>query len=329
VAAKTPLEHRPNTNQIQRRTKEANMKQMKQIRQIQQMKHAKTFAIVLAVLALVMAFSGCVDSDSGGNEAGSQDAAVSSSNYLDLVNVDALHYKATASSEEGSVFIFEEWRKRSGDVHLFKTIITDKDSSEPDIIILQNLDGMYMISEADGTAIRSGNCSDENIGFMNPFWAYGYYADEAAWDDSWIVDKDTKYLGRDAVKLDYSKFWAIYNAFSDEDIDPERADLIVDKETGFTLLLDWSFNHDGKTEFMRYEVTEFDVNGDIPESTFEIPSGVEIIDLGALGGAGAGAIPGAIPGAPGAPGGLDGIDGIDEPGGAGGDLMPPTPPLPE
>ena len=301
------------------------MKQMKQIRQIQQMKHAKTFAIVLAVLALVMAFSGCVDSDSGGNEAGSQDAAVSSSNYLDLVNVDALHYKATASSEEGSVFIFEEWRKRSGDVHLFKTIITDKDSSEPDIIILQNLDGMYMISEADGTAIRSGNCSDENIGFMNPFWAYGYYADEAAWDDSWIVDKDTKYLGRDAVKLDYSKFWAIYNAFSDEDIDPERADLIVDKETGFTLLLDWSFNHDGKTEFMRYEVTEFDVNGDIPESTFEIPSGVEIIDLGAFGGAGAGA----IPGAPGAPGGLDGIDGLDEPGGAGGDLMPPTPPLPE
>jgi len=302
------------------------MKQMKQIQQIWQMKHAKTFAIVLAVLALAMAFSGCVDSDSGDNKADSHDTAVSSSNYLDLVDVDTLHYKATASSEDGSELIFEEWRKRSGDVHLFKTTITDEESLKPDITILQNLDGMYMISEADDTAIKTGNCSDENIGFMNPFWAYGYYADEAEWDDSWIVDKDTKYLGRDAVKLDYSKLWAIYNIFSDDDIDPERADLIVDKETGFTLLLDWSFDHGGKTEFMRYEVTEFDVNKDIPESTFEIPSGTNIIDLGAPGGAGAGA----MPGAPGAPGGLGGIDGLDEPGGAGGGITPPNlPPLPE
>ncbi len=37
---------------------------------------------------------------------------------------------------------------------------------------------------------------------------------------------------------------------------------------------------------MRYEVTEFDLNKDISDSTFEIPSGIEVVDLTSLAEAG-------------------------------------------
>ena len=59
------------------------------------MKHIKTITVVL-VLALATAFCGCVDSksrDSAEEAGGAADAA----HYLDLIDVNSLHYKATAS----------------------------------------------------------------------------------------------------------------------------------------------------------------------------------------------------------------------------------------
>ncbi|KAF5412179.1 MAG: hypothetical protein C5S47_01990 [Candidatus Methanogasteraceae archaeon] len=254
------------------------------------MKQIRIFAIVL-ILALAVAFSGCVDSDSDSSpDSVSEKPATdlpgdggSAGNYLDLIDVDSLHYRATVSSDEADETVFEEWRKKSGDVYLFKLVMYEADAADSSLTIVQNSGGMYMISESDGNAIKYGECSNDNIGLMNPFWAYGYYADDSVWEDDWIADKDVTCLGRKAIKLDYGKLWTFYKALAPEEVHPEKADLIVDKETGFTLLLDWKWSsNDGKTESMRYEVTEFDLNKDLPDSTFEIPSEIEVVDLTAL-----------------------------------------------
>ena len=57
----------------------------------------------------------------------------------------------------------------------------------------------------------------------------------------------------------------------------------MDQQTGFTLLLDWACTYEGKTESSYYEVTEFDVNTNIPDDTFDIPADAEMIDLTAFG----------------------------------------------
>jgi len=80
----------------------------------------------------------------------------------------------------------------------------------------------------------------------------------------------------------------------------ERADLIVDKQTGFTLLLDWACTYEGESESVHYEVTEFDVNTNIPDDTFDLPAGSEMVDLTALGEMG-GAMSGMVSGGPGSP----------------------------
>jgi len=265
------------------------------------MKQIRIFAIVL-ILALAIAFSGCVDSDSdsgpdsspdSGSDSVSETPATDSpgdggsvDNYLNLIDVDSLHYRATVSSDGADETVFEEWRKKFGDVYLFKLVMYEADDAASSLTIVQNSGGMYMLSEADGNAIKYGECSNDNIGLMNPFWAYGYYGDDSVWEDDWIVDKDVTYLGRKAIKLDYSKLWTFYKTLTPDEMHPEKADLIVDKETGFTLLLDWKLSHEGDTESMRYEVTEFDLNKDISDSTFEIPSGIEVVDLTALAEAG-------------------------------------------
>ena len=247
------------------------------------MKHVRIIAVVFA-LALAIAWSGCVDSDSG-KEMESQGDGVPSgtAQYLDLIDVTSMHYKATVSGDDGDAAVFEEWRKKSGDVWFFKLVLSSNEGADS-ITILQNADGMYMIDEGDGTAIKTGECSDDNIGFGNPFWAeYGCYSDESAWDDSWITDSDTTCLGRKAVKLDYGRVGQLAGALSGEDFDMERSDLIVDKQTGFTLLLDWAYTHEGKSEGLHYEVTEFDVNTNIPDDVFNLPAGAEMVDLTALG----------------------------------------------
>ncbi|HDN65548.1 MAG TPA: hypothetical protein ENF23_04515 [Methanosarcinales archaeon] len=258
------------------------------------MKHVRLIAVVLA-LALAMAWSGCVDSDSGKQKESQGDGAPSgTTHYLDLIDVTSMHYKATVSADDGDATVFEEWRKKSGDVWFFKLVLTSNQGTDS-MTILQNADGVYMLDEEGGTAIKTGECSNDNIGYMNPFWAaYGCYSDDSAWDDSWITDRDTTYLGRKAVKLDYGKIWQLAGAISGEDIDMKRSDLIVDKQTGFTLLLDWAYTHEGKSEGLHYEVTEFDVDTNIPDDTFNIPSGAEIVDPAALGGMG-GEIPDGMP----------------------------------
>lgn len=249
------------------------------------MKQTKTITLAL-VLALATAFGGCVDSksrDSAGEAGGAADAA----HYLDLIDVHSMHYKAAASGDGKDTVVLEEWRKKSGDLWLFKLVVTDSQDPDSGITILQNPDGLYMIGD-DGTAIKTAECSDENIGFMNPFRAYGYYGDESLWDDVWVVDRNAECMGREAIKLDYTGLWRLQKVFGDEDLHPEKADLIVDKETGFTLLLDWKWSHNGETESIRYEVTEFEVNGNIPDSTFEISESAEIVDLTAIGELGGG-----------------------------------------
>ena len=247
------------------------------------MKHVRIIAVVLA-LALATAFSGCVDSDSSKQEGSQGDGAPpGTAHYLDLIDVTSLHYKATVSADNGNDTVFEEWRKKSGDVWFFKSVISSNQGADS-VTILQNADGMYIIDAESGAAIKTGECSDDNLGFMNPFWAaYGCYNDDSAWDDSWIIDSDITCLGRKAVKLDYGKVWQLAGALSGEDIDMERSDLIVDKQTGFTLLLDWAYTHEGKSESVHYEVTEFDVDMNIPDDTFDLPAGSEMVDLTALG----------------------------------------------
>jgi len=268
------------------------------------MKHVRIIAVVLA-LALAMAFSGCVDSDSGKQKESQEESVPSgAAHYLDLIDLTSLHYKATVSADDEDTAVFEEWRKKSGDVWFFKSVISSNQGADS-VTILQNADGMYIIDEASGTAIKTKECSDDNLGFMNPFWtAYGCYSDDSAWDDSWITDSDTTCLGRKAVKLDYGKVWQLAGALSGEDIDTERADLIVDKQTGFTLLLDWACIHEGESENLHYEVTEFDLNANIPADTFNLPAGSETVDLTALGGMG-GEMPDEVPdvasGGPGLP----------------------------
>ena len=264
------------------------------------MKHVRIIAVVFA-LALAIAWSGCVDSDSDKPEESQGDGALSgTAHYLDLIDVTSLHYKATVSVDGEDTAVFEEWRKKSGDVWFFKLVLSSNQGADS-MTILQNADGMYIVDEAGGTAIKTGECSEDNIGFGNPFWAaYGCYSDDSAWDDSWITDGDATYLGRKAVKLDYSRIWQLAGALSREDIDTERADLIVDKQTGFTLLLDWAYTHEGKSESLHYEVTLFDVNTNIPNSTFDLPAGSEMVDLTALGEMG-GEMPDMASGGPGLP----------------------------
>ena len=267
------------------------------------MKHVRIIAVVFA-LALAMVFSGCVDSDSGKEKSQGDGAPSGTAQYLDLIDVTSLHYKATASGDAEDATVFEEWRKKSGDVWFFKLILSSNQGADS-MTILQNADGMYMIDEEGGTAIKIGECSDDNIGYMNPFWAaYGYYGDDSAWDDSWITDSDTTYLGRKAVKLDYGRVWQLAGALSGEDIDMERSDLIVDKQTGFTLLLDWAYTQESESEGFRYEVTEFDVNTNIPDDTFDIPAGAETVDLtesGEIGGEMPDEVPDTASGGPGSP----------------------------
>ncbi len=264
------------------------------------MKHVRIIAVVLA-LAIAIAWSGCVDSDSGKQKESQGDGAPSgTAQYLDLIDVTSLHYRATVSADDGDTAVFEEWRKKSGDVWFFKSVISSNQGADS-VTILQNADGMYIIDEESGTAIKTGECSDDNIGYMNPSWtAYGCYSDDSAWDDSWITDSDATYLGRKAVKLDYGKVWQLAGTLSREDIDTERADLIVDKQTGFTLLLDWACTYEGKSESVHYEVTEFDVDTNIPDDTFDLPAGAEMVDLTALGEMG-GEMPDMASGGPGTP----------------------------
>ncbi len=246
------------------------------------MKHVRIIAVVFA-LALAMVFSGCVDSDSSKqNESQGDGAPSDTANYLDLIDVTSMHYKATVSADNGDVTIFEEWRKKSGDVWFFKSVISSNQGADS-MTILQNADGMYMIDVEGGTAIKTGECSDDNIGYMNPSGDYGCYSDDSTWDDSWIIDSDTTYLGRKAVKLDYGRIWQLAGALSREDIDMERSDLIVDKQTGFTLLLDWACTYEDEYESVHYEVTEFDVDTNIPDDTFDLPASAEMVDLTALG----------------------------------------------
>ncbi len=260
------------------------------------MKHVRIITVVFAI-ALAMAFGGCVDSDSSKEKVSQEDGAPSgTAHYLDLADVTSLHYKAAISSDDGDTAVFEEWRKKSGDVWFFKSMISNKEGADS-VTILQNADGMYIMDEAGNTAIKAGECSDDNIGYMNPFWtAHGRYSNDSTWDDSWVTDSDATYLGRKAIKLDYGKVWQFAGALSDEDIGAERADLIVDKQTGFTLLLDWAYMHEGESESLHYEVTEFDVNTNIPADTFDLPAGSEMFDLAALGEMG-----GAMSGGPGVP----------------------------
>ena len=246
------------------------------------MKHVRIIAVVFA-LALAMALCGCVDSDSDKQEESQGDGAPSgTAHYLDLIDVTSLHYKATVSADGEDTAVFEEWRKKSGDVWFFKLVLSSNQGADS-MTILQNADGMYMIDEESGTAIKTGECSDDNIGYMNPSGDYGCYSDDSTWDDSWITDSDTTYLGRKAVKLDYGRIWQLAGALSREDIDMERADLIVDKQTGFTLLLDWACTYEDEYESVHYEVTEFDVDTNIPDDMFDLPAGAEMVDLTALG----------------------------------------------
>ncbi len=247
------------------------------------MKHVRIIAVVFA-LVLAVTLCGCVDSDSSKqNESQEESVPSGIAHYLDLIDVTSLHYKATVSTDDGDTAVFEEWRKKSGDVWFFKSVISSNHGADS-MTILQNADGMYIVDEAEGTVIKTGECSDDNIGFGNPFWAaYGCYSDDSAWDDSWITDSDTTCLGRKAVKLDYSKVWQPAGALGREDIGMGRADLIVDKQTGFTLLLDYECTYEGKSESVHYEVTEFDVDTNIPDSTFDLPAGAEIVDLTVLG----------------------------------------------
>ncbi|MEA3282434.1 MAG: hypothetical protein U9Q68_07720 [Euryarchaeota archaeon] len=268
------------------------------------MKHVKTIAVVF-VLVLAMTFSGCVDSDSGEQKGSQGDVAPSgTAHYLDLIDVTSMHYKATVSSDGGDATVFEEWRKKSGDVWLFKLVLTSNEGADS-VTVLQNADGIYMIDEEGNTAIKTGECSDDNIGYMNPFWAaYGCYNDDSVWEDSWITDSDTTCLGRKAVKLDYGRIWQLAGALSEEDIDMKRSDLIVDKQTGFTLLIDWECMHEGKSESLHYEVTEFDVNTDISGDMFNIPAGAELFDpaaIGEMGGEIPDGLPDELPGGPGLP----------------------------
>ncbi|MEA1893627.1 MAG: hypothetical protein U9N36_00210 [Euryarchaeota archaeon] len=270
------------------------------------MKHVRIIAVVLA-LALAIAFSGCVDSDSGKQKESQGDGAPrgdsspsGTAHYLDLIDVTSMHYKAIISSDDGDATVFEEWRKKFGDTWFFKLVLTSNEGADS-MTVLQNADGIYMIDEESNTAIKTGECSEDNTGFGNPFRVeYGCYSDDSAWDDSWITDSDTTRIGRKAVKLDYGKIWQLSGALSGEDIDIKRSDLIVDKQTGFTLLLDWAYMHEGKSESLHYEVTEFDVDTNIPDDTFSIPAGAEIVDPAALGGMGD-EIPDGMPDGPGVP----------------------------
>jgi len=182
------------------------------------MKHVRIIAVVFA-LALAMTLSGCVDSDSSKENGSQEDGAPSgTAHYLDLTDVTSLHYKAAVSVDDGDTTVFEEWRKTSGDAWFFKSVISSNQGADS-VTILQNADGMYIIDEEGGTVIKTGECSEDNIGYMNPFWdVYGCYSDDSTWDDSWIIDSDTTYLGRKAVKLDYGKVWQLAGALSGEDI---------------------------------------------------------------------------------------------------------------
>jgi uncharacterized lipoprotein YehR (DUF1307 family) len=63
------------------------------------MKHVRIIAVVFA-LALAIAFSGCVDPDSGKQKESQGDGAPSgTAHYLDLIDVTSLHYTATVSAE--------------------------------------------------------------------------------------------------------------------------------------------------------------------------------------------------------------------------------------
>ena len=69
-----------------------------------------------------------------------------------------MHYKATVSADDGDATVFEEWRKKSGDGWFFKLVLTSNEGADS-MTVLQNADGMYMVDEAEGTAIKTGKCS--------------------------------------------------------------------------------------------------------------------------------------------------------------------------
>ena len=122
------------------------------------MKHVRIIAVVLT-LALAIAWSGCVDSDSGKEaESRGDGAPPGTAQYLDLIDVTSMHYKATVSADDGDTAVFEEWRKKSGEVWFFKLVLTSNQGADS-VTILQNADGMYMVDEAEGTAIKTGECS--------------------------------------------------------------------------------------------------------------------------------------------------------------------------
>ena len=94
------------------------------------MKHVRIIAVVFA-LALAMAFSGCVDSDSSKPKGSQGDGAPSgTAHYLDLIDVTSLHYKATVSADDEDTAVFEEWRKKSGDVWFFKSVISSNQGAD-------------------------------------------------------------------------------------------------------------------------------------------------------------------------------------------------------
>jgi len=64
--------------------------------------------------------------------------------YLDLIDVTSLHYKATASADDGDATVFEEWRKKSGDFWFFKLVLISNQGADS-MTVLQNADGIYLL----------------------------------------------------------------------------------------------------------------------------------------------------------------------------------------
>ena len=211
----------------------------------------------------------------GGATATPQATATPSETYEDLP--DNYKYAMDISSSNGSSGSYKIWVKSNK--WRMEMNLTEATGEEFAVIWLDDGEFSYFYSPLENSAMKSASGEDfaGTAGFGVEFFSESYndYASESAAKAACAASPDCEsvnivgqetYKGQDTI---------IYEMVGTEG----TIKMWVSKDRAWPVK--WEMTApDGTTQIM--EFSEIDLNPNIPDSTFQIPSGVEIIDLPAF-----------------------------------------------
>ncbi len=187
---------------------------------------------------------------------------------------DSYKFTMAFSNADGSSGSYKVWAK--GDKWRMDTTNKDADGEETASIWLDDGEFFYMYSPEDNSALKSPSGSGPGLtGGLGPEFvraSYVSFASESAAKAACAADPDcqsVEVVGQETYKGES----AILYEWATTD---ESSTMWVSKDTGRLLKLE-NTAPDGTTDTV--EFIEVDLNPNIPDSTFELPLGVDIMEL--------------------------------------------------